>query len=97
MVETVSNGSCFRLGTATMLTLVFTPALLSARVWVTTYVLWIARFMVRVGASKRGQIAQDWALKRMARKTKPAEIIWDYSERPLLEKEEPAGLIGPAE
>lgn len=87
----------FGLGTATMLTLVFTPALLSARVWVTTYVLWIARFLVRIGASRRGQVAQDWALKRMARRTKPAEIIWDYSEPPLLEKEEPAGLIGPAE
>ena len=87
----------FGLGTATMLTLVFTPALLSARVWVTTYVLWIARFLVRIGASRRGQVAQDWALKKMARKTKPAEIIWDYTEPPLLEKEEPAGLIGPAE
>ena len=87
----------FGLGTATMLTLVFTPALLSARVWVTTYVLWIARFLLRIGASRRGQVAQDWALKRMARRTKPAEIIWDYSEPPLLEKEEPAGLIGPAE
>ena len=87
----------FGLGTATMLTLVFTPALLSARVWVTTYVLWIARFMLRVGASRQGQVAQDWALKRMARKTKPAEIIWDYADRPLLEKDEPAGLIGPAE
>ena len=87
----------FGLGTATMLTLVFTPALLSARVWVTTYVLWIARFLIRIGASRRGQVAQDWALKRMARRTKPAEIIWDYSEPPLLEKEEPAGLIGPAE
>jgi multidrug efflux pump len=87
----------FGLGTATMLTLVFTPALLSARVWVTTYVLWIARFLVRIGASRRGQVAQDWALKRMARRTKPAEIIWDYAEPPLLEKEEPAGLIGPAE
>ncbi len=87
----------FGLGTATMLTLVFTPALLSARVWVTTYVLWIARFLVRVGASRRGQVAQDWALRKMARRTKPAEIIWDYAEPPLLEKEEPAGLIGPAE
>ena len=87
----------FGLGTATMLTLVFTPALLSARVWVTTYVLWIARFLLKIGASRRGQVAQDWALKRMARRTKPAEIIWDYSEPPLLEKEEPAGLIGPAE
>ena len=87
----------FGLGTATMLTLVFTPALLSARVWVTTYILWIARFLLRIGASRRGQVAQDWALKRMARRTKPAEIIWDYSEPPLLEKEKPAGLIGPAE
>ena len=87
----------FGLGTATMLTLVFTPALLSARVWVTTYVLWIARLLVRVGASRRGQVAQDWALRKMARRTKPAEIIWDYAEPPLLEKEELAGLIGPAE
>ena len=87
----------FGLGTATMLTLVFTPALLSARVWVTTYILWIARFLLRIGASRRGQVAQDWALKRMARRTRPAEIIWDYSEPPLLKKEEPAGLIGPAE
>lgn len=87
----------FGLGTATMLTLVFTPALLSARVWVTTYVLWIARLLVRVGASRRGKVAQDWALRKMARKTKPAEIIWDYAEPPLLEKEKLAGLIGPAE
>ena len=87
----------FGLGTATMLTLVFTPALLAARVWVTTYILWIARFLLRIGASRRGQVAQDWALKRVARRTRPAEIIWDYSEPPLLEKEEPAGLIGPAE
>ena len=87
----------FGLGTATMLTLVFTPALLSARVWLTTYVLWIARFLVRIGASRRGQVAQDWALKKMARRTKPAEIIWDYAEPPLLEKEKPTGLIGPAE
>ena len=87
----------FGLGTATMLTLVFTPALLAARVWVVTYILWIARLLVRIGASRRGKVAQDWALNRMARKTKPAEIIWDYEETPLLKKDEPAGLIGPAE
>ena len=87
----------FGLGTATMLTLVFTPALLAARVWVVTYILWIARLLVRIGASRRGKVAQDWALNRMARKTKPAEIIWDYEEPPLLNKDEPAGLIGPAE
>ena len=52
---------------------------------------------MRIGASRRGKVAQDWALNRMARKTKPAEIIWDYEEPPLLKKDEPAGLIGPAE
>ena len=87
----------FGLGTATMLTLVFTPALLAARVWVVTYILWIARLLVRIGASRRGKVAQDWALNRMAHKTKPAEIIWDYEEPQLLKKDEPAGLIGPAE
>ena len=87
----------FGLGTATMLTLVFTPALLAARVWVVTYILWIARLLVRIGASRRGRVAEDWALNRIARKTKPAEIIWDYEEPPLLKKDEPAGLIGPAE
>ena len=87
----------FGLGTATMLTLVFTPALLAARVWVVTYILWIARLLVRIGASRRGKVARDWALNRMARKTKPAEIVWDYEEPPLLKKDEPAGLIGPAE
>ena len=76
----------FGLGTATMLTLVFTPALLAARVWVVTYILWVARLLVRIGASRRGKVAQDWALNRMARKTKPAEIIWDYEEPPLLKK-----------
>ena len=76
----------FGLGTATMLTLVFTPALLAARVWVVTYILWIARLLVRIGASRRGKVAQDWALNRMARKTKPAEIIWDYEKPPLLKK-----------
>ncbi len=87
----------FGLGTATMLTLVFTPALLAARVWVVTYILWIARLLVRIGASRRGKVAQDWALNRMAQKTKPAEIIWDYEDPPLIKKDEPAGLIGPAE
>jgi len=33
----------FGLGIATMLTLVFTPAMLALRVWATTYVLWAAR------------------------------------------------------
>ena len=46
----------FGLGIATMLTLVFTPAMLALRVWATTYVLWIARTaaMLAPGGRPRG-------------------------------------------
>ena len=68
-----------------MLTLVFTPALLSARVWVTTYVLWIARFLLRNRRFKAWTGCTRLGLEENGRKTKP-EIIWDYAEPPLLEK-----------
>ena len=97
MVEATRYCSCFWARDSDYVDLSFTPALLAARVWVVTYILWIARLLVRIGASRRGRVAEDWALDRMARKTKPAEIIWDYEEPPLLKKDEPAGLIGPAE
>ena len=67
----------FGLGIATMLTLVFTPSLLALRIWAVTYVVWIGRFLVRLGAGKSGRSAQDWALRRDARRQKNTEIIWD--------------------
>ena len=67
----------FGLGIATMLTLVFTPSLLALRIWAVTYVVWIGRFLVRLGAGKSGRSAQDWALRRDAKRQKNTEIIWD--------------------
>ena len=67
----------FGLGIATMLTLVFTPSLLALRIWVVTYVVWVGRFLVRVGAGKSVKSAQDWALRRDAKRQKNTEIIWD--------------------
>ncbi len=67
----------FGLGIATMLTLVFTPSLLALRIWVVTYVVWIGRFLVRVGAGKSGKSAQDWALRRAAKQQKNTEIVWN--------------------
>ena len=57
----------FGLGIATMLTLVFTPSLLALRIWIVTYVVWVGRFLVRIGAGKSGKSAQDWALRRAAK------------------------------
>ena len=66
----------FGLGIATMLTLVFTPSLLALRIWIVTYVVWIGRFLVRIGAGKSGKSAQDWALRRAAKQQKNTEIVW---------------------
>lgn len=73
----------FGLGTATVLTLVFTPSLLAVRVWIYTYALWIARALVVLGAPKQAKIAQDWALQRSMQRIKNPEIIWsdlDFEE-----------------
>ena len=53
------------------------PSLLALRVWAVTYVVWIGRFLVRLGAGKSGRSAQDWALRRDAKRQKNTEIIWD--------------------
>ena len=79
----------FGLGIATVLTLVFTPALLSSRVWVVTYAKWFANALRVLGANRQANIAQDWALRRKAKRIKQPEIIWsdlvgsDGKEAPL--------------
>ena len=67
----------FGLGVATILTLIFTPALLALRVWFWVYVAAVGRGLVRLGASSKGRVAQDWALRRAARGTKLGDLIWD--------------------
>ncbi|MGR3434761.1 MAG: efflux RND transporter permease subunit, partial [Shimia sp.] len=65
------------LGTATILTLVFTPSMLALRVWATTYVKWIATALARLGSSRGSRAAHDWALRREARRVKDPEIVWE--------------------
>jgi multidrug efflux pump len=72
----------FGLGIATVLTLIFTPALLAARIWLTTYVSFIGRVLVRLGASRHGRVAQDWALRRAARKKKVTDLVWVEDDTP---------------
>lgn len=67
----------FGLGIATVLTLVVTPSLLAVRVWAGTYVVFLGRALGRVTGGRSSRIAQDWALRRAARRIKAPEIIWD--------------------
>ncbi|MDA7428622.1 efflux RND transporter permease subunit [Primorskyibacter aestuariivivens] len=66
----------FGLGIATVLTLVFTPAMLALRVWFWTIIFGIARLLGRLGARRSSRAARDWALAREARRIKHPEIIW---------------------
>lgn len=75
----------FGLGIATVLTLVFTPAMLAMRVWFTTYVLWIARALQALSLGRGSRAAQDMALRSAARKVKSPELIWEDDEPELFE------------
>ena len=47
-------------------------------------------FLARVGAGKSGKSAQDWALRRAAKRQKNTEIIWgdEFLTRNLVGKNE---------
>ena len=67
----------FGLGIATVLTLVFTPSMLALRVWFVTYVTWLARLLAKLSLGTSSRAAQDWALRRAARRIRAPEIIWE--------------------
>ncbi|TNJ40858.1 efflux RND transporter permease subunit [Phaeobacter sp. B1627] len=66
----------FGLGVATVLTLVVTPSLLAMRVWLGTYVSWIARLLSRVFGGRGSRVAQDAILARKTRRLPSTEIHW---------------------
>jgi multidrug efflux pump len=85
----------FGLGTATVLTLVVTPALLALRIWFGTGAY---RSMKALSALMQGTdspAARDLALERAARKMGRTEIIWD--ETPPAMPRTPAALDQAAE
>ena len=67
----------FGLGVATVLTLIFTPSLLALRVWAWTILAALARGLGRLGARRVSRRAQDWALRRQARRAVNPVIFWD--------------------
>ncbi len=74
----------FGLGIATMLTLVFTPAMLAVRVWISTYAVWLSRLLARLSLGRSSRAARDWALRRQAGRVAPPEILWaDDDEIPV--------------
>jgi multidrug efflux pump len=72
----------FGLGIATVLTLVVTPSLLSARVWITTYAGWLAALLAKLSLGRASKAARDWSLARAATRLERTEIVWDVDDEP---------------
>lgn len=70
----------FGLGIATVLTLVFTPAMLALRVWLVVYLRFMGRLVARITTGSRSTAAMDWSLNSKARKIRHPELIWDEPE-----------------
>jgi len=82
----------FGLGVATLLTLVFTPSMLAARVWLATYFAWFMQLLSRLSMGRASRAGQDWALRRAARKVKAPEILWDTGQTTAVEEVDAAPL-----
>ena len=50
--------------------------MLALRVWVGTYANWLARFFRMLSMGRASRAAQDWALRRAARKMRGPELLW---------------------
>ncbi|WP_339645258.1 efflux RND transporter permease subunit [Jannaschia helgolandensis] len=74
------------LGVATVLTLIFTPAMLAGRVWVVAYAREIGRLLGRLGMGQGSRAAHDWALRRQAKRVRMPVLLWaeEIDEEPEL-------------
>ncbi|CTQ51105.1 efflux RND transporter permease subunit [Jannaschia donghaensis] len=90
------------LGIATVLTLMFTPAMLAGRVWATVYVIAFARLLGRMGVGRGSRAAEDWALRRQAKRVRMPVLLWsddqtDGTAEPELPMEMPRTADAQAE
>ena len=84
----------FGLGIATVLTLIFTPAMLAVRVWFANGAYGFAQRLKALSLGRNSRIARDLAIQKGARKIKSPEILWETEDKP--EQESPAALkLGP--
>ncbi|UWQ16326.1 efflux RND transporter permease subunit [Jannaschia sp. M317] len=84
------------LGVATVLTLLFTPAMLAARVWAVTYAIGLFRMIGRVGFGRTSRSGQDWALRRAAKRVKAPTLLWAEEDADLPEAVQIPGEAVPA-
>jgi multidrug efflux pump len=84
----------FGLGVATVLTLLFTPAMLALRVWLAEGAYGLGRRLAALTGGKASAAARDLALARAVRQLRPGDLIWiDVPQPPAAA---PPGIAPPA-
>jgi multidrug efflux pump len=73
----------FGLGTATFLTLLLTPSLLAARVWLSQGVGACVRAARAWAGGPEGRTARDDALRRAARQAPAEDVVWTETAEDL--------------
>ncbi|MGJ8584821.1 MAG: efflux RND transporter permease subunit [Marinosulfonomonas sp.] len=91
----------FGLGIATVLTLIFTPAMLALRVWVANGAYFTSSRVQALARGRKSRPAMDISLQSAARKLKQPEIIWDVdpvetATEPTAEEATPTAPVEPA-
>ena len=79
----------FGLGISTVLTLVFTPAMLAARIWFWTALIAILELVQRTSSSGSSRLVHDWALRQAAKEVHAPEILWNTEPEPQQPSEIP--------
>ncbi len=82
----------FGLGIATVLTLIFTPAMLALRVWLSSGAYSFMRLSAALSMGRANQARRDLALERAARHRRTDDIVWDFAAEPAPEAEQDAPL-----
>jgi len=67
----------FGLGAATILTLMFTPAMLALRVWLSSGAYRTRAGLAALAFGRNSQAARDRVLERAAAGLRPSDLVWD--------------------
>ena len=91
--KSLASAVVFGLSTATVLTLVFTPAMLALPVWARKGSYGASRLLVALVVGRKSRTARDLRILRSLRKTRNPTILWDTDRPRAISGSQPIAMI----
>ena len=91
--KSLASAVVFGLSTATVLTLVFTPAMLALPVWARKGSYGASRLLVALVVGRKSRTARDLRILRALRKTGNPTILWDAERPRAISSSQPIAMI----